>query len=75
MDEVMVYIRNIPLDRNNQIMAELIVMESIREEAQRFNDMKINMSVKEIMDEGDLVVGKIIAYELEKRGLRKMTDW
>lgn len=45
----MIYIQNIPLDRNNEIMAELYVMESIKEEAQRFKEMKINMSVKEIM--------------------------
>jgi hypothetical protein len=42
----MIYIKNIPLDRNNEIMFELMMMESIKEEAQRFNDMKINMTVK-----------------------------
>lgn len=31
MDEVMIYIQNIPLDRNNEIMAELYVMENIKE--------------------------------------------
>jgi hypothetical protein len=37
MDEVMIYIQNIPLDRNNQIMSELIVMDNIKLEAARFN--------------------------------------
>jgi hypothetical protein len=46
----MIYIQNIPLDKNNKIMVELFVMEKIKEEAERFNEMKINMSVKEIMN-------------------------
>jgi hypothetical protein len=58
----MIYIQNIPLDRNNHIMEELGIMEGIKEEANRFVKMKINMSVKEIMDNCDLVIGKIISY-------------
>lgn len=36
MDEVMIYIQNIPLDRSHQIMDELVVMEAIKDEAGRF---------------------------------------
>lgn len=63
----MIYIQNIPLDRNNHIMEELAIMEGIKEEANRFVKMKINMSVKEIMDNCDLVIGKIISYEIKAK--------
>jgi hypothetical protein len=75
MDEVMIYIQNIPLDRSNQIMAELVVMEAIKDEAHRFRDMRIGMSVKEIMDSADLVVGRIIAHEVAKRGVPQIASW
>ena len=35
IDEVLIYISNIPLDPSSQVMAELAVMEQVREEAPR----------------------------------------
>ena len=49
LDEVMIYVENIPLTKNNPIIEELQTIQKINEEAERFKSIKINMSFLEIM--------------------------
>ena len=46
LDEVMIYIQNIQLDENDEILDELFVMDHIKMETKLFQEMKINMSIK-----------------------------
>lgn len=72
---MLIYISNIPLDPSSQVMNELAVMEQVREEAPRFIAMKINMTIKEIMENYEIVLCRVLEYEIQGRGLRKITQW
>jgi hypothetical protein len=37
--------------------------------------MKIDMSVKEIMESSDLVIGRVITHEVTNRGIPALTTW
>jgi hypothetical protein len=50
MDEVMIYVQNIFLEGEEEILEEIEIMENIKSEAKLFQNMKINMTIKEIMD-------------------------
>jgi hypothetical protein len=50
LDEVMIYVENIPLTKHNPIIEELQTIQKINEEAERFKNIKINMSFLEIME-------------------------
>lgn len=60
IDEVLIYIENIPLTSDNEIMRELHVIEQISEEAEKFQAMKLNMSLYEIINNPDSVISALI---------------
>ena len=72
MDEVMVYIKNILLDEKDEILNELIIMENIKKETDLFQDIKINMSLKEIMDNYETVIFKILSEKSLKQNVMKI---
>ena len=45
-------------------MKELYKMTRVEAEAKRFIEMKINMSIKEIMENYEVVLLKVLEYEI-----------
>lgn len=66
IEEILIYIENIPLSRDNDLMAELETVQKIKEESERFREMKLNMSIREIIDNCEDVISKVIQYEFNK---------
>jgi hypothetical protein len=66
IEEILIYIENIPLSRDNDLMAELETVQKIKEEADRFREMKLSMSIREIIDNCEDVISKVIQYEFSK---------
>ena len=60
LDEVMIYVENIPLTKNNPIIEELQTIQKINEEAERFKSIKINMSFLEIMEKEEAVITALL---------------
>ena len=58
--EVLIYIENIPLSKDHYVMAELQTVQRINEESCRFQEMKINMSIHDIIENCEDVVAKCI---------------
>lgn len=55
-------------------MEELQTVQRINEEADLFKEMKINMSILEIIDNCEDVMTQIIRFEIEKKNVMKMRD-
>lgn len=60
LDEVMIYVENIPLSKNNPVIEDLKTVERINEESERFKKMKLNMSLLQIIENCEDVVTALI---------------
>jgi hypothetical protein len=66
IDEVLIYIENIPIDKEKEMMRELEVIKRIGEEVDKFQAMKLDMSLYEIMNNPDSVISSLISYEISQ---------
>lgn len=60
LDQVMIYVENIPLTKNNPIIEELQTIQKINQESERFKSIKINMSFLEIMEKEEYVITALL---------------
>lgn len=74
LDEVMIYVENIPLTKNNPIIDELQTIQKINEEAERFKAIKINMSFLEIMEKEETVITALIDEEIKKKNVMEINN-
>lgn len=74
LDEVMIYVENIPLSKNNPVIEELKTVERINEESERFKKMRLNMSLLQIIENCEDVVTALINEEIKEKGVLALTD-
>ena len=74
LDEVMIYVENIPLTKNNPIIEELQTIQKINEEAERFKAIQINMSFLEIMEKEETVITALIDEEIKKKNVMEINN-
>ncbi len=74
LEEVMIYVENIPLTKNNPIIEQLKTIQKINEEADRFKSIKINLSFLEIMEKEEYVISALLDEEIRKKEIMKSTD-
>ncbi len=55
-------------------MAELEIVQRINEESERFRKMKLNMSVREIIDNCEDVISRLIEYEFKKHKVAQIRE-
>lgn len=71
---MLIYIENIPLGKDNPVSKELKILQNINEEGIKFQLMKINMSVFEMIRNRDTVLLSIVSFEIEIRKIRELRD-
>ena len=74
LDEVMIYVENIPLTKNNPIIEEIQTIQKINEEAERFKAIQINMSFLEIMEKEETVITALIDEEIKKKNVMEINN-
>ena len=74
LDEVMIYVENIPLTKNNPIIEELQTIQKINEEAERFKAIQINMSFLVIMEKEETVITALIDEEIKKKNVMEINN-
>lgn len=74
LDEVMIYVENIPLSKNNPVIEDLKTVERINEESERFKKMKLNMSLLQIIENCEDVVTALINEEIKEKEVLNITD-
>jgi hypothetical protein len=74
LDEVMIYVENIPLSKNNPIIDDLKIVERINEESERFKKMKLNMSLLQIIESCEDVVTALINEEIKEKNVFAITE-
>ncbi len=63
---MLIYIENIPIEKDNEMMRELEVIKRIGEEVDKFQAMKLDMSWYEIINNPDSVISALISYEISQ---------
>ncbi len=53
-------------------MSELQIVQRINEESERFREMKLNMSIRDIIDNSEDVIYKVIRYEFQKHQVSRI---
>lgn len=66
LSEIIIYIQNVPLERNNEMFSKLTVIHEIDENMELLSNARINMSVKEIIENPQLVMTRLIDYLIVK---------
>lgn len=57
IDEVLIYLENIPISTNNTpVIQQLQLIQSISEESLLFRKMRLNMTIREIIDNNEIVI-------------------
>ena len=74
LDQVMIYIENIPLSKNNTVIEDLKTVERINDESDRFKKMKLNMSLLEIIENCQDVITALINEQIRANCVLEMTD-
>ena len=70
IDEVLIYVENIPINnRNNFIINNLETIQKISEESDIFKKMRLNMTLREMIDNYEKVVEKMVEYEIKKHDI------
>lgn len=61
---------NIPISKDNKAMIrELEIIQKISEESDTFKKMRINMTIREIIDNYEVVIEKLVEYLIKKNGI------
>lgn len=57
VDEVLIYLKNIPIGSDNkQVIAELELVQRISEESEVLKKMRLNMTIREIIENQETVI-------------------
>ena len=67
VDEVLIYLKNIPIgSENRQVIGELELVQRISEESELLKKMRLNMTIREIIENQEAVIEKLVLYLIEK---------
>ncbi len=70
VDEVLIYLKNIPIGSDNkQVISELELVQRISEESELLKKMRLNMTIREIIENQETVIEKLVLYLVEKHEL------
>lgn len=70
VDEVLIYLKNIPIgSENRQVIGELELVQRISEESELLKKMRLNMTIREIIENQEAVIEKLVLYLIEKHEL------
>ena len=75
IDEVLIYLESIPLVKNNELMDHLIFIENIKDQADKFKAMQLNMSLDHMIKSPEEVINKMVLYEMEDKSVMEIDDW
>ena len=65
LSEVIAYVQNIPVEiRDSELLHNLVSLRDIHGEEKLLKDIKINMSLREILDRGEEVIFKMTEYQV-----------
>lgn len=64
LDEILIYIENIPLQKNNNVLEKLAVISAINKNVALMQEAKVDMTVLEIMNSPQVLMLKIIDFLL-----------
>ena len=67
IDEIMCYLENIPLEKGSLVLQELTKIQKIKENVERFQEIKINMTIDEIAKNCEKVINALIDQEIKKK--------
>lgn len=62
IDEILIYVENIPIDRGNEILTRLTLINDINKNVELLQEAQINMSVEEIINNPHIMISKVIDH-------------
>ncbi len=70
VDEVLIYLKNIPIGSDNkQVIGELELVQRISEESDTLKKMRLNMTIREIIENQESVIERLVLFLIEKHEL------
>jgi hypothetical protein len=73
--EVLIYIENIPLPERNPVFKDLETLRAINREAQRFRDMRLNMTIFAITKNMEDVIAAVVADRVASAEVDRVVDY
>ena len=66
LSEILIYIENIPIEKNNDVLNKLTTISAINRNAYIMQDARVNMSILDIIQNPQQLMIKIIDHLLQK---------
>ena len=75
IDEVLIYLENIPITRNTskEIIWDLEIIQKVNDEYPTLKQMNLNMTIREIIDNYEIVMEKLVDHEISKHKILEFT--
>lgn len=70
IDEILIYVENIPIDRGNEILARLTLINDINKNVDLLQEAQINMSVEDIINNHHIMISKVIDHLIIRERVR-----
>lgn len=66
IDEVLIYIENIPISHQTSIQSDLLLIQRINQYSERFKNIKLNMTIFAMTKNMDNVIAALIHEDIQK---------
>ena len=64
LEEVLIYINSIPIEKNRPAFSQLKLVEKIKKEHEMLAEAKVNMSIEEILNNQEELLKKLVDYQI-----------
>lgn len=71
LEEVLIYINSIPIEKNRPAFIQLKLVEKIKKQHEMLAEAKVNMSIEEILNNQEELLKKLVDYQIN---IQKVSD-